>query len=220
MEYKLEIKDLVKKYERILILQPLEKNICSEGYSSMITVITQMNNLGFKISVLANTRAYIAAARNTLHDLAVKNIDKTDMILWIDSDQQFNTDNVLKLIGTLDYYNYDVITGAYLKRTVDTHELCAYMKKEKNKYNALLDESEGILEIDGMGFGFVAMRPKVMIDLSKKFGYEIFSMPYIGNGEYLGEDFSCCEKIKELGYKIYVDTQNKIGHVGWVGMPR
>ena len=62
--------------------------------------------------------------------------------------------------------------------------------------------------MEGIGFGCVLMRSDILFECFSKYG-TCFSP--IGQ---VGEDLSFCWRARELGYKIYLDADIKLGHVG------
>lgn len=94
----------------------------------------------------------------------------------------------------------------------------------------------GKLEADAIGAGFMLIKRKVLEDLYKTHTHRIcfddhhflkpeetlYNAPYFecqlipedGGNRLISEDFTLCRKIKDLGYKIYIDLRVTIGHVG------
>ncbi len=40
------------------------------------------------------------------------------------------------------------------------------------------------------------------------------NLPMVYKNEYVSEDFSFCEKARQIGYKIYAEPSIKLGHQG------
>jgi len=178
---------------------------------------------GFFPTYAYTDHGYIPESRNVLARQIIDHPDNYDVVLWIDSDQTFTFESFINLLKTFDINNLNLLTGSYLKRHPTDRFICSYLINDTlDAYNPLLEQSNGLLKIDGCGFGFFLMHKKVLLDLFKKYDYNIFEMPFIGKkGEikYKGEDFIFCEKAKEIGYDIYLDCNCKIGHSGYVHTP-
>lgn len=164
------------------------------------------NNINL-IPVWMSYDAIITRTRNDIMSIMME--ANCDDLLWIDSDIEWNPEWVLKLLS----YNEDIVGGTYRKKT-DEEEL--YVIKVKDIIN------NGLLEVSGLGFGFIKISKKACIDLwESSIEYEsggkksrnIFEF-VIENGELVGEDITVCNKLSKLGYKIYLDTSMTCNHIG------
>ena len=87
---------------------------------------------------------------------------------------------------------------------------------ETGKYHHILEIPEkSLVKTDVCGFGFLLMKPKVLLDI-----YEQDKNPFTSNNENnVGEDVLFFEKVEKFGYKPHVDTSVVVRHVGGsVGM--
>ncbi|GAG89912.1 unnamed protein product, partial [marine sediment metagenome] len=159
-----EVQDLITKYNRLCLILPTYKTIPTFSYLRMITFLTQLFRLKFEVSVLLLDQTNVCVARNKLAGYAndIAESEDIDLFLWIDSDHDFNLKNFMQML-----FNYDkndiveILSARYITRDNESPRICAYIKKEDNKYTSIHPNSNSINEVDGIGFGFVMMSPKV-----------------------------------------------------------
>lgn len=132
-----------------------------------------------------------------------------DYILWLDSDMVFNPDTLIKLIA--DREEGDIISGVYYRRVSPfTPVLYEKLSIEDGKasWKEFKDLPEEIFEAEGIGFGCCLTPTSVCADVLAKYG--CMFTPINGTGE----DLSFCWRARQLGYKIVVDPDITLGHVG------
>jgi len=139
-------------------------------------------------------------ARNALAKMAID--EGFTHLMMIDSDHVFDKD----IVHTLLLYKRPVV-GVRAYRRTSPHYPCIFVKDPK------LEETEamtfvdacnmGLMVTDAVGFGAILISTEVL----KKMTYPYF---YFSK---TGEDFNFCRDARELGFKIYVDTDIEIGHV-------
>jgi hypothetical protein len=125
-------------------------------------------------------------------------------------------------------YDKDVVSGVYFKKAKPYHPVAGYynINKIQNGFpcvdkNTIL--SKQLIEVDWAGMGFVAMKRSIL----DKIQYPWFDMRVIdlpkpekrdGNiviqKELLSEDISFWTKVKELGFKVWLDTSVTVKHTG------
>jgi len=129
----------------------------------------------------------IQRARNDYFKTAYQS--QVDVLFFIDSDIGWKAEDFIKLVLS----EKDMIGGAYRKKT-DQEELYAFKalekKFDKNNYD-LMPDSNGILEVYGLGCGFMK--------LSKKCVKEGRKWRELGNKLYLDTNINCTH----IGYKQY-----------------
>jgi hypothetical protein len=156
--------------------------------------------------------ALLQRARNDTIHIALDG-DFDDMI-WIDSDIEWTPEWFFKLLD----HPVDVVGGTYPKKG-DKEE---YVLRQT--YRRPIDESLGLIEVDGLGTGFVKLSKKAMRCL-----WDI-SMPYIDpkdnqerkmifdvqikNGSLHSEDIVMFTKLQEQGFKIWLDPTMTCNHTG------
>lgn len=159
----------------------------------------------------------ITMARNAL----VNEFLKTDCteLLFIDSDVIVTPDNILRLMAQST--GKDVTAGAYPRRA-----------KDKNFFADLYFDENGDLEFDGsflrvkrVGTGFMLIQRHVLETLHKnhpEWHYDnvdghnmsaIFDFA-LKEGRYMGEDYLFCDRVADEGFKVQLDVQLSLPHVG------
>jgi hypothetical protein len=196
---------------KVLIATPTYDGKLEAFYVNSLIVsieLARSSNISL-IPIWMSYDALVQRSRNDLIKIAVEN--NFDDIIWIDADIEWNPDWLIKLLQ----YNYDVIGGTYRKKT-DEEEL--YTVKTNN-----IKIDNNIMEVEGIGTGFMRMSKKAFTSLwdnsetyknDGKEGRMVFDV-IIDNGELVGEDILVCKKLKDLGFKIYLDTTMTCAHIGY-----
>lgn len=155
--------------------------------------------------------ALLPVARNYLLSLAVASDDITD-IVWIDADMVWTPDQFVRLLS----HNVDVVGGVVPK------------KSDKLEWNvkalrgAVKVDGNGLAEVAAVGTGFLRMRRKAFMALSKRgasyrHNGQLMRMAFdiaIKNGDLMSEDTHACDKLAGLGFPIYIDVNITAGHTG------
>lgn len=202
---------------KICVLQPTYRFVPTESYQSMVNLLYHffaVKDTVIQFAISDNIK--IDHVRNYLTQLFLeKDGDKIfDYVMWIDSDQVFNPGQVEQLIDNLEKNQLDIISGLYHKRTSHILEAVAF-DEVGDKFISIIPNKSGLQEVEGVGFGFVLMRPKVLREMHKEYGARQFEFQYIVDGnEYLGEDLTWSQRARKLGYKIWLDCDCIIGHKG------
>jgi hypothetical protein len=139
-------------------------------------------------------------------NLLVREMDPEIEYLWfIDDDHTFDPGIVMNLIT----------------RGVDiVQPMCVTRKPPYNPYGYRFADGDyhtipwakfpksGLFEVDAVGTGGMLVHRRV---------FDAMPDPWFEEGklgpEHLGEDLWFCKKAKELGFKIYVDCDNPMGHL-------
>lgn len=133
-----------------------------------------------------------------------------DKLLWIDSDIAWNPDDVLKLY----YSDKDIISGAYI---LGDGSVAAYPKMFGSGMNfAEVKTAEGLMEIEGAGFGFICFKSGIFENLTRPWFQSVRQNHTIGDEEYdipiMGEDLSLCARARRIGFKIWLDPSVQVVH--------
>ena len=133
-----------------------------------------------------------------------------DYVLYADSDMIFCADDLRKLLD----HDADIVSGLYITRRGERKNV-AYTKvipcrKFPYRSPALIhdDLNHGYAEIAAVGFGFCLIKTEVIKTMLKR--YKNLFEPFKG----LGEDISFCERAKKCGFRIMIDRDVKLGHIG------
>ena len=156
--------------------------------------------------------ALLQRARNDTIQVALE-MDCDDLI-FIDSDIEWMPEDFFKLLN----YEEDVIGGTYPKKS----SIEEYVVRQLDR--AEIDIDTGLVEVDGLGTGFVKLSKKAMQylwDISEPYidpkdGKErrmIFDV-VIKNQSLHSEDIHMFDKLKEGGFNIWLDTNITCNHTG------
>ncbi len=172
--------------------------------------------------------ALIQRARNDTIDIAIS--DGYDDLVWIDSDIEWQPEWFYKLIS----YEHDIVGGTYPKKA-DREE---YVVRQIVKRPP--DTVTGLMEVDGLGTGFVKMSRRslqylwentpVYIDPKDNRERRMICNVVIENGDMVSEDIHMFNLLRQGGFKIYMDTNMTCNHTGpkkfagdfkrWLGTPQ
>jgi len=142
--------------------------------------------------------------------------DGFEHIVWIDADVVFWPYDVEKLVKSgLQFVSAPYSVKGWPALTTE------FIDKK-----VILGEKGGLYEIKYAATGFMYTHRSVYdaivanekMKRVKIWGgqYEVYPYfyPILHNDEYLGEDFSFCHRLRNIGIKLYCDTRIKLAHIG------
>ena len=199
---------------RCVVLVPYATHIepaCDRG----LRVLEQR---GLEVRRYAST----AAVDRTRCDAACAALrDGFDELMWIDSDIQFDPDDVTRLRA----YDLPIIGGLYPKKGVQ--DLAVHL--EPGTAELAMGTTGGLCDVRYVGAGFLLIQRMVYEDVQRTFAlptcntrFGAATVPYYlpmviadtGGYWYLGEDYAFCERARKAGHRITVDTTIRLGHIG------
>lgn len=143
---------------------------------------------------------------------------KYDYSLWIDSDQTYTPEDLERLIA----HDVDIVAGAIKVGQGDEFafgwfdEDTMYKKGELLRMKAgEIEGKKALIDVDFCGFAFTLVKRGV---------FESLRFPYFGAVNYdvwpsckgwlglQGEDLSTFYRIKQNGYKVWIDPLTRVGH--------
>lgn len=149
----------------------------------------------------------IARIRN---DLVTQALDSgCTHLLMLDTDQVYRDSD---LIAKLLLHDLDVVNGLVYRRYPPFDHLCMKWDDNEKRYYKADDEEvfkKGLVEVDATGTGCVLYKT----DVFKKIKQPWFEFNVDDHGKAIGEDINFCKKLKEQGYKLFVDCSVNIGHL-------
>lgn len=160
----------------------------------------------------------IQRARNDYFYVAYNS--QVDALFFIDSDIGWNPNDFLKLVLS----DKDMIGATYRKKT-DEEELYAVkvIGNKESEWNLNISD-DGLLEVQGLGCGFLKLSKKcVRMLFESENKYYISEKGIIKNicdctvnenNHFISEDIIIGFKWTKLGEKLYLDTNIKLTHVG------
>lgn len=146
----------------------------------------------------------IPFARNRIVQDALEN--KSDYVLFIDADMIFPSDLLIRLLN----HNLDIVNALAFRR-IQPHYPCIFNWNEKEGSYETVEYTSGLLEVDATGMPAILIKTSVfrkMKELNPK-------LPLYHYRDHLfSSDLTFCEYARKAGFKIMIDTDLKIGHIG------
>jgi hypothetical protein len=172
--------------------------------------------MSYNTAILPVSSPYIQENRNEIVRRALLTENKIkdfkfDFFLWLDTDMVFDQSQVGFLLRHLEN-GLDFVSGLYFNPKGDKLLPVAFRRKGDIYEWLQKDELSGLMEVDAVGFGFCAFKAEIARRLSEKYNNRIFDLRYLPNGGLIGEDQVFCERVKELGFKIWLDSNILIKH--------
>ena len=206
--------DLMRASRRCVVLVPYLTHVdpaCDDG-------LRELERRGLEVRRYAST----AAVDRTRCELATRVLSEGyDELMWIDSDIKFDPDAV----GRLRDHDLPIVAGIYAKK--GAQDLAVHL--EPGTTQLQMGEGGGLVGVRYVGAGFVCTQRIVYEDIQRTFSlpacntrFAAPAVPYflpmvISDGPsywYLGEDYAFCERARQAGHKVVVDTTIRLGHVG------
>lgn len=134
-----------------------------------------------------------------------------DKVFWIDSDIAWTVEDFELLLDS----DFDIVSGLY---SVGDSGRVNTMRLVEGKPSAMdsmvFSLSDGPVQVDGVGFGFVAMKQGVFERIPRPWfqiqQIEIEAADFPVN---LSEDYSFCLKARRAGYEIWVEPGVRVKHL-------
>lgn len=149
---------------------------------------------------------------NSRNDLAKQALKlECDFILWLDSDMVFPPETLTYLLKEMEETGADFISGLYFRRCAPYSPVAfetLEIDGEKANWSDYKGELTGLHEVAGVGFGCVLMKTEMLLEMAAEYG------DFFGPIAKVGEDLAFCWRARQLGYKIMLDCNLKLGHVG------
>ena len=148
-----------------------------------------------------------SAARNSL----VAKM-RGDWLLQLDTDMVFDPDFCARLVGTMERYKLDIVTGLYTYKNYPQIPTL-YMFNPANGHHEPIggwNEDVEIFEVDSAGAGCLLVRRSVYERIMAELHQPPFEMtvPY-------GEDHSFFMRARKLGIKAYCAWKVQAAHLGY-----
>ena len=160
----------------------------------------------------------ITMARNAL----VNEFLKTDAeeLLFIDADVIVEPDDVMRLLA--QSADRDILCGMYPRRASDKN---FFLDLYRDANDELVFDGP-LLRVNRVGTGFmlikrhvieqlIAIHPEWNVENRSGDGYvsAVFDFA-IKDGKYVGEDYLFCDRARQAGFKVWVDVEICLPHVG------
>jgi hypothetical protein len=226
----------------VLIATPTAGQLVTTAYTSTLVVATQvLNTAGLQYHHSTFDGADIVMARNYLANEALRN-PAVGWVLWIDSDMAIPRRMFERLISANKpmiggiYSERSLDLERYVKfrnEGFDEDQARALSTNFNVRVTAgQLTIQNGLVPVDGVGFGCVLTRrdllermvqsgvaPEVPSGKLAKMGFGPTMRNFFGeirnpDGSYLSEDYSFCQRVREMGETVWGIADERLGHVG------
>lgn len=156
--------------------------------------------------ILIDSAIPIDLSRNNIVELAKK--DNCDYLFFIDSDVIIEDGYLERLLS----HDKDVITCVYNQKIFPYYPL-PRERVANDIYMPIEPDGQDTIEIDGNGMGCTLIK----MDIFDKIPYPWFEFKYVNIGTkhlQTSEDLYFCQKLQNIGIKIYCDPTIKCKHIG------
>ena len=195
---------------KILVAIPCMATIHTQFFRSVLSLQMPSGENYTEFTMTENSLIY--DARNIMAHKAVEG--GFDRVLWLDSDMVFDRDLFQRLSAWIDT-GYDYVSGLYFRRNGApypvVYKYVGFAERNGEKIpvaDPFFDYPENeLFEVAATGFGGVMMTVDLIREVKEKFGLP-FS-PALG----FGEDLSFCQRVKQIGKKMYCDSSIKLSHI-------
>lgn len=129
-------------------------------------------------------------------------------IFWIDSDIAWTPEDFMRLYES----DKDVVAGVYLIADGSLTS-CMTGAHTSGIPTATVREMRGLHEVNGTGFGFIAVKYGVFESIPRPWFICMPQEVAPGIIDTVAEDISWCLKVRKVGFKIFMDADVRVGHM-------
>lgn len=178
----------------------------------------------------------VSRARNTIVGRFLRS--KYNWLLFLDVDLQFEVEHIARLWLHATKENRKIICGIYAMKRLAPMFVANWLKDEQPDKN-------GAVKVSESGTGCMAIHRSVFEAMEKAFPeisyitdfnhsaggdivehdffavgpYEYKDGPLKGKRRYLSEDWMFCQRARDIGIDVWVDTKIQIRHMGTMVYP-
>lgn len=210
-----------KPHFDVLIATP-GKMLHAEYVSSLVDTIRWLESQGLTYRFLNKQGSLISSTRElTALDAYSPNWETREVgggeytygkIFWIDSDVEWDVEAFKKI-----YQSDEDIVGGLYQTAPDGRVAVAFFDAVGQpavvREQDFIMMDEGLHEVYGLGFGFIAMKYGVFEKCDRPwFLMERIKYAHLDFELNVGEDYSFCINARRNGFKTYVDSTVKVKH--------
>jgi len=201
-----------------------------------------LNQHTFEVGIYTlSGESLLARGRNHMAATALRG--GWDKLLFIDSDESWTWEDFQKIASSPHPITAGVVplkTFVDYPRSFKTSLNYLPFTEDEKYYNRALRDMEGmerhvagskshLIKVAFTGTGFLCIDKSVLMTMAETAPHYLYPDPATGqvqshwaffdggpiNAAYYSEDWAMCQKARELGYDIMVDTSIRISHVGF-----
>lgn len=210
-----------KPHYDVLIATP-GKMLHAEYVSSLVDTVRWLESQGLTYKFLNKQGSLIPSTRElTALDAYSPNWETRGVgggaytygkIFWIDSDVEWDVEAFEKI-----YRSEESIVGGLYQTAPDGRVAAAFFdgvgQPTVVREQDFIMLEEGLHEVYGLGFGFIAMKSGVFEACDRPwFLMERIRWAHLDFDLNVGEDYSFCINARRNGFKTYVDSTVKVKH--------
>ena len=165
-------------------------------------------SVGIDLSAIRTYRDNITFARNKI---ASKFLESgNDYLLFLDDDMVFKPD----LLESLLKRKEKIVGGMTFIRS-EPHEPSFYkLNSDGVTYNPIyLWKKNDLVECDAIGMAATLIHKSVFEEMKNISQFHKDIWGFFDNLNFTGEDLRFCRKARDLGFKVYCDTSQLVGHI-------
>lgn len=197
----------------VLVATPCYGNQCTAMYyRSVLNLVRAFERESYDYDILIGlNESLIDRARN---NMACDFLD-TDFqkLLFIDADIEFTPEGVSKLLEV----DAPVVAGVYATKNPEKSFYGVWTK------DGMIGRGEGVIEATYLGTGFMMIDRSVLVEMMEKYPelsnedpvekFGFFNRMK-SNGIMLSEDYSFCQRVRDMGHRIYAHQDIGLIHHG------
>ena len=170
------------------------------------------HDLDIKCVFLSN-ESILPMARNELLNLSYQ--DRYDITVFIDDDEYWDKQALIDVCLS----DKDVVTVPVVNKGDRDISYNIWLPTQSQR---VVDHSDGYIQVEKSGTGFLKLSKKVIADLWHSNTELIFRNKKLRNiceytyenGVFVGEDITLCKKIRAMGYTIWCNPHYTVSHIG------
>lgn len=166
---------------------------------------------GITNRTFAESSSNLTFSRTKLVEKAINEFQATH-VLFLDSDMSFPPYTLHALLS----HDVPFVACNYAKKEFPVECTASMGMDDDLNHDRNIPENENALvSVDAIGFGVTLINTDVFFSVPRPW-FQFTEEVVNGRHHYPGEDYSFCQKVREAGISIYVDTvlSKEIGHVG------
>lgn len=187
----------MNKRLKLMIGIPISSAYLHRKFVQSLMSLKFLPNIDVDINVIEGYQ--LPFARNRIVENALqKNVD---FLLFIDADMIFPSDLFTKLYS----HNLPIINSLAFRR-IQPHYPCIFNWNINTNCYETVSYTNGLKEVDATGMAGILINTEVFKNLPKPWFYY--------DQHQFSSDLTFCKNAKQAGYKIMIDTDLKLGHIG------
>lgn len=230
----------------LMVATPCYGGMVTQRYmQSSIGLLQLGTRLGIRVSIeLLGYESLITRGRNALVTRFLDSPAATHL-MFIDADIGFDPAQVARMLN----FGEDVVAGMYPLKLIEWEAACRGGAAAALRYvgtpctGAALEQRRGFVTGEYAGTGFMLIRRDVLERMAAAYPETRYTAIHTAarpsdslnqhalfdcmidpeTGHYLSEDFTFCRRWREIGGRIWLDTQSTLIHVGpyeFTGQPQ